>query len=191
MKTRMLPKMKKYIPIFSAIAILSFYLVSQGIYNNQNPTANPTGEKAKKYSHYENVVKKLNVKTLDAKTISIKSKMPKVLIINFWASWCVPCLEEFPSLVKLYTNYSDKGLEVLAFNTDEKDQVKLIQKVKKKFKLNFPIIVDKSGKYISDFMINAIPVSIIFQKGKVVKVSNGAMDFQSEEFKENLQNWLD
>ncbi len=187
----MLPKMKKYIPIFSAIAILSFYLVSQGIYNNQNPTANPTGEKAKKYSHYENVVKKLNVKTLDAKTISIKSKMPKVLIINFWASWCVPCLEEFPSLVKLYTNYSDKGLEVLAFNTDEKDQVKLIQKVKKKFKLNFPIIVDKSGKYISDFMINAIPVSIIFQKGKVVKVSNGAMDFQSEEFKENLQNWLD
>lgn len=189
-ETLMLLTMKKYIPVFAAIFMLSFYLVSQGIYNNGNPTANPTGNKAKQYSHYENIIKKLTVKPLGSKAINLKNKMPKVLIVNFWASWCIPCLEEFPSLVKIYNENSSRGLEVIGFNTDEKDQVKLIGKIKEKYNLNFPIVVDRSGKYISLFMIKAIPVSIIFHNGKVKEISNGSMDFESEEFKEKLEEWL-
>jgi len=189
-ETLMLLTMKKYIPVFAAIFMLSFYLVSQGIYNNENPTATPAGGKAKQYAHYENVIKKLSVNPVGTKAISLKSKMPKVLILNFWASWCVPCLEEFPSLVNLYKEYSPKGLEVFGINTDEKDQLMLIDKTQKKFNLNFPLIADKSGKFISDFMIKAIPVSIIFHDGKVMEISNGSMDFESEEFKEKLEEWL-
>jgi thiol-disulfide isomerase/thioredoxin len=189
-ETLMLLTMKKYIPVFAAIFMLSFYLVSQGIYNNGNPTATPAGGKAKQYAHYENMIKKLTVKPIGLKAISLKARMPEVLIVNFWASWCVPCLEEFPSLVNLYKEYAPKGLEVFGINTDEKDQLKLIEKTRKKHLLNFPLIADKSGKYINDFMVQAIPVSIIFHRGKVMEISHGSMDFESEEFKEKLDEWL-
>ena len=60
-------------------------------------------------------------------------------------------------------------------------------KVKKKYKLNFDIVMDPKGKLTDDYMISSIPVSIVYHKGKVVEVSNGAKDFSSEEFYEKIE----
>lgn len=185
----MLITMKKYIPIFLVIFGLTFYLVSQGVFNSGDPTASPPAETSKINKHYAETLKGLKVQTWDSKNLSYK-KPPKVLIVNFWASWCTPCLEEFPSLNNLIEKYGDKGLKVLGVNTDEKDQVNKIKKAIKKHKLDFPIVIDKDGSLINDFLVTAIPLSVIYHDGKVVEVSKGSKDFFSEEFQEKVANWL-
>ncbi len=180
---------KKYVPLFVLIFIFSLYLVSQGVFNLSDPTANPVAEQKKEHAHYESMLKSLNVKDIENKTIEFK-KMPKVVILNFWASWCTPCLKEFPSLVQMVEDNKEKDISVIGINTDESDQLKEIQKIKNQYNLNFSIIPDKDSELVNKFMIDAIPVSMIFVDGKIKEVSNGSKDFTSEEFKEELQSWL-
>ena len=181
--------MKKYIPIFIAIFILSFYLVSQGVLNTGDPTANIPTEQKKVYKHYEAEIKELKLKGIDGKSIKIDPSQ-NVIILNFWASWCTPCLQEFPSLVKAYKKFKDDGLVVVGINTDEKDQSTEAKKIIEKYSLNFPNHLDKSGSLINKFFVESIPISIIFHKGKVVEVSKEPKDFSSEEFSEKLSKWL-
>lgn len=181
--------MKKYIPIFIAIFGLSFYLVSQGVFKFGDPTATPASKKAKLNSHYEKVFKTFKGKEINGKSVP-EGKMPKVVILNFWASWCTPCLEEFPSLVSFSEKYKDKSVLVVGINTDEKNDLKDVKKTIEKYNLNFPIILDSKGSYINDFLVNAIPVSLIFNDGKVMEVSQGSKDFMSEEFIESVDSWL-
>lgn len=181
--------MKKYIPIFIAIFGLSFYLVSQGFFYSGDPTANPVAKSTKLQKHYKEVLKGLKVETFDKKNLNY-SKAPKVLIINFWASWCTPCLEEFPSLLKLMKKHEGGDLQILGVNTDEKEQIEKIKKTKEKFSLDFPIVADKDGKLINDFLVTAIPLSIIYHNGEMVEVSTGSKDFFSEEFQEKVEDWL-
>lgn len=182
---------KKYIPLFVLTFIFSLYLVSQGVFNLSDPTANPVAEQKKRNAHYESMLKSFNAKDIAGNVIEFK-KMPKVVIVNFWASWCTPCLGEFPSLVKMVSQYKDKDkdIKVIGINTDENDQLKEIKRIKSKFGLNFSIIADKSSKLVNQFMVDAIPVSIIYVNGRVQEVSQGSKDFTSGEFKEQLDSWL-
>ena len=186
----MLITMKKYIPIFVAIFGLSFYLVSQGLFNNGDPTANTPDKSSKVNKHYSEVLRKLKVKSWDGVSLTYK-KPPKVLIVNFWASWCTPCLEEFPSLNSLLKKFKGKDIQVLGVNTDEKDQVTKVKKTIEKYDLAFPIVLDTDGKLINDFLVTAIPISIIYYEGKVVEISKGSKDFEAEEFIEQVTKWLE
>ena len=180
---------KKYVPLFVLIFIFSLYLVSQGVFNLSDPTANPVAKQKKQYAHYESVLRDFKGVDIEGNQITFK-KAPKVVIINFWASWCTPCLEEFPSLVELVSEFNTQDIKVIGINTDESNQLKEIKKIKEKYGLNFPIIADKGSEFVNKFMIDAIPVSIIYVDGKVQEVSQGAKDFHSEEFKEDLRSWL-
>ena len=111
-----------------------------------------------------------------------------MVILNFWASWCVPCLEEFPSLVNLRNKFKDQEVVIIGINTDDVESYPDAKKVMKKYKINFPVIFDKKGELINKFKVSAIPVSIIYNKGKVIEVSNGAKDFFSGEFLEQFQS---
>lgn len=182
--------MKKYIPIFIVIFGLSLYLVSQGIFTNGDPTATAPDKQSKIDKHYYDVLKNLKVKTWDGKSLTYKNP-PKVLIINFWASWCTPCLEEFPSLNSLIKKFEGKDIQVLGVNTDEKDQESKVKKTIDKYELKFPIVLDAEGLLINEFLITAIPISVIYHDGKVVEISKGSKDFTSEEFLENVTKWLE
>jgi len=57
---------------------------------------------------------------LDGKPVRLKDYKGKVVLLDFWASWCAPCIKEFPSLVKLRERYKDKGFEIIGVNMDSK-----------------------------------------------------------------------
>ena len=64
---------KKYVPLFVLIFIFSLYLVSQGVFNLSDPTANPVAQQKKEYAHYESMLKSIQVKDVDGKDVSFKN----------------------------------------------------------------------------------------------------------------------
>ncbi|PIK14295.1 TlpA disulfide reductase family protein [Halobacteriovorax sp. JY17] len=182
--------MKKYFPIYIALAFLTVLGVGQGVFNLFDLKADATKVEKKVFTHYESLYNSLELKTTENKKIKLKEIKAPIVVINFWATWCKPCLIEFPSIVKMKEKYDDSKVMVLGVNQDDEDQMTNIKKIVKKYKLNFQNIADTDGSILEKFMVSAIPVSIIFHKGKVIQVSNGAKDFSSEEVYEKFDKLL-
>ncbi len=154
-------------------------------------TAKVAGVDVKKIQHYESMLVRPDLETTSGKKFEKEALSKGVVIVNFWASWCTPCLEEFPSIVSLRNEIKSDKLKIIAINSDEgPKQSKQIEKIVKKYNVNFDIVKDTQGKLTDAFMVSAIPVSIIFKDGRVVEVANGAKDFNSEEFKEKIRDWI-
>lgn len=182
--------MKKFLPLI--LFILVFTAVISGQVAWQTLVAAGTSKTDNQYGHYEDLFLKGKFETIEGKKVEMTKLKAPVVIYNFWASWCNPCLEEMPSLMTMKKKFKEDEVQVMAFNTDEDDQLKNIHKVIKKLNLKneFNIIADKETKIASSFKFSAIPVTIIFNRGKVVLFSNGPMDFDSPEMLVKMKNWI-
>lgn len=131
------------------------------------------------YTRFEKVFESLEMETVEHKKFKLKELPSQVVIVNFWASWCIPCLHEMPSLIALSNKFSKKELQVVAINTDEDEQLKNIIKIKKKLDIpeSFIIVPDIKFRIADEFKFSAIPVTVIFKKGKVLYFNNGPVDF--------------
>ena len=81
---------------------------------------------------------KLNLLTLDGKEIKLSDYKGKVVLINFWASWCPPCKEEMPILEKVYQKYNDKNFVILAVNMDTSEGA--MKEFLEKNQYSFPMV---------------------------------------------------
>lgn len=161
-----------YAIIIVSIGILSF--------------ANKSEEKGKINSSADKVENKVRKEFL-SKSIF---KENKVVIINFWASWCIPCLTEMPSLNRLYDLKKDEGLMIIGVNSDYEDQKKLIKKIKKQYNITYPLEEDKNGKLVDAFAVLGLPTTFIVRNGLVIETIKGEFNFDSSEFLKKLSNHL-
>jgi thiol-disulfide isomerase/thioredoxin len=182
--------MKKFLPLALFILVFTGGLASQLIW--QNIEAKDTAKKDSSFARYEELFLKGKYQTIEGKKIENSKLASPIVIVNFWATWCTPCMQEMPSLVELKKKFKNEELQVLAFNTDEEEQLKNIQKAKAKLKIKdeLNIIADKNTKIAESFNFSAIPVTIIFNRGKVVLFNNGPMDFGSLELQEKIKKWI-
>ncbi len=111
------------------------------------------------------------LKTLDGKQVSLSGLRGKVVLINFWASWCPPCKEEIPLFEEVYKKYRDKGFEILAISTDS--SIDALKDFLKDHKISFTVLLD-NGKVSNLYGIQGLPTSfLVDREGKVVKVKLG------------------
>lgn len=172
---------KKFFPVLSIIAIFSFFLVTQMILTGQGSDASLSSEHKKLYSLFESQYSKLTLKTTDGELLDLKGFKKPIVIINFWASWCRPCISEFKSLNKLIDKYGQK-IKVIGINNDTEDAASKIKKIEKEYNLKFSSVLDQDGVNASRFNITKIPASIVFHDGKVIHYANKEFDFMSESF---------
>lgn len=104
--------------------------------------------------------------------VSLSSLKGKVVLIDFWASWCRPCRLANPGVVKLYNKYKAKGFEVFGVSIDD-DKLEWIKAIKKD-KITYSQVNDNSGfdsKILSAYMIDAVPTTFLLDKqGNLVVV---------------------
>ena len=110
-------------------------------------------------------------------SFQIEGKLPdslkgKVVIVDFWASWCGPCKESFPVMEELQAKYGKKGLVVLAVNLD--DNQATMDDFLKKNPVTFTVVRDAKKKLVSTANIKSMPTSFVLNaEGKVASVHRG------------------
>ena len=114
---------------------------------------------------------------------SLKAYYGKLVIVNFWATWCAPCKKEMPSLDNLYQNKNFKNLEVLAVNMEETNTVKTKKffddiKIKK-----LQIFFDSELNFVKEFKLRGVPTTILInKKGEEFARIIGEANFQDDKF---------
>jgi peroxiredoxin len=102
----------------------------------------------------------------------------RVVLLNFWATWCPPCREEMPSMERLYQRYRERGFTILALSVDR--NVAAIPGFVDGFRLTFPIGLDPDGAVAKAYRMRALPTTIVIDRaGQVVAGAAGARDWDS------------
>ena len=114
------------------------------------------------------------LQTLDGQTVRLSSLRGKPVILNVWASWCGPCKEEMPALQKIYAEYKDRGLQVVAVNMTFQDNRADAASFATKYGLTFPIPLDTASDVGKKYLVSALPSSyFIGSNGIIVDVIIG------------------
>jgi peroxiredoxin len=103
---------------------------------------------------------------LEGKTFRLSQLRGKVVLLNFWASWCPPCVDEMPSLEKLHRALQAKGLEVVAISVD--DSMEVIENFKKEYNLSFRMLFDKDAKVAHGFETFKYPETYIVDRDGIL-----------------------
>ena len=124
---------------------------------------------------------------INQKKVNLDDFKGKLIILNFWATWCAPCKEEMPSLDNLQSNTKFNNLKIFPINIGQED----VSKSKFFFKelniKNLDIYIDSPITLAKKFALRGVPTSILFNKeGKEFARIIGSIDFSDEEF----INWL-
>jgi peroxiredoxin len=106
---------------------------------------------------------------LDGKSWTLKDLRGKVVLLNFWATWCPPCRKEMPDLEALYLRFKDQGFVVLAIS--DEDAAKVTPFLAER-NITYPVLLDRGRKVNEQFQIEGIPKNFVFDReGKLVAQS--------------------
>ena len=109
--------MKKFLPLIIFVMAFAAVLAGQVAYK-MIKSDGPVAENVAEYRDYENLFLHASYKTLEGKTVEMSKLNSPVVIYNFWASWCIPCLEEMPSMISMKKKFSPDQVQIVAINTD-------------------------------------------------------------------------
>jgi thiol-disulfide isomerase/thioredoxin len=132
----------------------------------------------------------LRLKTLDGRVIDLAGLKGEVVLVNFWATWCAPCIEEIPSLSRLVDRMRGKAFRVLAVNIGE--QPEAIRRFMQRIPVNFDILLDPESKAVRDWKVYAYPSNyLIDRSGRIRYGYRGALAWDAPEIVGTIQSLLD
>ena len=95
----------------------------------------------------------------------------KLVLVNFWATWCQPCRIEMPQLEKAYEEYREQGFEILAISSEDPDT---IERFLEEHPYSFPILLDPGATVTATYGVEAIPTTVLIDaEGKIIRVHTG------------------
>jgi thiol-disulfide isomerase/thioredoxin len=114
--------------------------------------------------------------TLDARHLSLTDLRGKVIVINFWASWCLECRPEMPVLEGLHRELASRGLAIVGINAREDKQT--IGRYAKELGLTFPLVLDRGGKNNRLYGVIGLPTTfVVGRDGRAVAFGVGPRDW--------------
>lgn len=181
--------MKKFFPAVLLAFLFTAMMVSQMLINGEELSASKMSKVEEKHGLFESEFSKLEIKTTKGTKIKLSERSEPIVIVNFWASWCQPCVREFKSLNQLLEKYQDK-VYVIGINNDTERPLKAIKKIENEYGLKFESMSDVDSEIASKFNVNRIPSSFVFYKGKVLTFAEKEFNFMDEDFLKKLDKKL-
>jgi peroxiredoxin len=99
----------------------------------------------------------------------------KVVHLVFWATWCVPCLEEIPHLREAYSKYGEQGLEILGVTMPMDQTAESVRGFVRKQKLQYPILWDEGQAIMSRYHVDAIPQNFLIGRDGIIRYAGGGL----------------
>lgn len=123
---------------------------------------------------------------LQGKTVALSDFRGKTVLLNIWATWCRPCVEEMPSMERLYQKMKGKPFEIVAVSVDSGGLAD-VQPFAKKLGLSFPILMNTDGSIRKTYGTTGIPESFIIDpQGKIVRKIVGPLDWDQAKFVDSI-----
>jgi thiol-disulfide isomerase/thioredoxin len=129
---------------------------------------------------------------INSKPLSLKSLKGKVVVIDFWAFDCDPCIETMPHIIDLHDKYSKDGLVVNGVHTpriDIEHDVSKLRAAVEKMGIQFPVVVDDKEKIFRDYLCDLWPSQFIIDQQGIVRYSHGGVG-RYQEMEEAVQKLL-
>ncbi len=121
----------------------------------------------------------IQLKDVFGNTVSLSDFRGNVVFLNFWATWCPPCVIEMPSMQKLHRRFKDKNFVMVAINSQETDA--RVKSFFDKYKLSFTALLDSSGEVGTWFDVNAFPTTFVLDKeGRIIGRVLGPREWDSQ-----------
>ncbi len=122
------------------------------------------------------------LKDINGKSHTLSQYKGKIVLLNFWASWCPPCREEMPSMQKLFTSWDKNKYVMLAVNLKEDESA--VKAFARQNNYTFPILLDRDGKVGHAYMVRGIPTTYLIDKdGKIVTRVVGSREWKLEDIR--------
>ena len=114
------------------------------------------------------------VTTIQGESVKLSDFQGSPVVVNFWASWCPPCRAEMPALQRIYQEYRNSGLVVLAVNSTHQDNLEDLENFIAEFGLIIPVYLDSDGTASNLYQVRALPTTFfIGADGKIQDVEVG------------------
>ncbi len=118
----------------------------------------------------------VQLKDLDGQLHRLKDlKGHRVVHLVFWASWCVPCIQEIPAIREAYAKYHDRGLEVLAVVLNIDQTPDDARAVARDYKINYPVLWDERGLARERYRVAAIPQNFLIDREGIIRYAGSAL----------------
>ncbi|MBR9884319.1 MAG: TlpA family protein disulfide reductase [Oceanospirillales bacterium] len=133
----------------------------------------------------------LSFETPDGQPYSLAQHRGEVLLINFWATWCPPCVREMPDLDKLDQAFAQEAFSVIAISAGEASEDIAAFKSRLDSPLALTILLDKEGRTFKEFNLKGLPMSYLFNRqGELVQVITGTEEWAGQEWKSKIKELL-
>jgi peroxiredoxin len=134
-----------------------------------------------------------SLKDIDGQSVKLEDFLGKSpILIDFWATWCVPCKEELPHLEDIYKEYKDKGLKFFAISEDSPRSMSKVKPYVKSKGFEATVLLDPDGSVLRKFFgSNTLPYTVIIDKdGKIVRTFTGYVPGQQKDIKEIVEKMI-
>jgi peroxiredoxin len=153
------------------VIVYIVWIVSAGMATPSMPAAAETNRPAPDFA----------LQTIDGKTLHLNDLRGKIVLVNFWGTWCVPCKAETPALEAAYKQLKDSGVEFVGVNLRNQEELgeagdAAVKAFVSNYGVTYPIVYDTDGEVARSYQISPIPVSyFIDAKGNIRYVYVGEL----------------
>ena len=124
--------------------------------------------------------------------ISLADFENRVVLVNFWATWCKPCEDEMPAMERLYRGLRDSGFELVAVSADIEGDLELVREFRDRMAISFPIALDPAKRISELYQTMGFPESLLIDRdGTVVERYVGPRDWDHRVYAERIRELLE